>query len=66
MEAWTPDEWRALIEDCVTLNGGGASLNLASVEHLTHSYTDRCPLLLQLNPGLGRRLGERPFRFHAM
>lgn len=31
-----------------------------------HSYSDHCPLLLQLNPGLGVRLGDRPFKFHAM
>lgn len=39
---------------------------MASVKHLTHSYSDHCPLLLQLNPGLGERLGPRPFRFLAM
>lgn len=37
-----------------------------SVKHLTHAYSDQCPLFLQLSPGLGQRLGDMPFRFHAM
>lgn len=42
------------------------SFSMASVKHLTHSYSDHCPMLLQIIPGLGRRLGDMPFRFHAM
>lgn len=42
------------------------TFQMASIKHLTHSYSDHCPLLLQINPGLGKRLGDRPFRFHAM
>lgn len=36
------------------------------VKHLSHSYSDHCPLLLTLDPGKERKLGERPFRFQAM
>lgn len=39
---------------------------MASVKHLTHSYSDHCPILLQLNPGFGEKLGPMPFRFKAM
>lgn len=36
---------------------------LASIAHLTHSYLDHCPMLLQLDPGLGQSLGDKPFKF---
>lgn len=39
---------------------------MASVKHLTHSYSNHCPLLLQLIPDLGERVGPRPFLFQAM
>lgn len=36
------------------------------VRHLPHSYSDHCPLLFCLEPGLGRRLGDRSFKFQAI
>lgn len=38
----------------------------AMVKHLSHSYSDHCPLLLTLDLGKEKRLGERPFRFQSM
>lgn len=38
---------------------------MAFVKHLTHSYSNHCPLLLELEEGREERLGARPFRFEA-
>src|SRR4051812_19053371 len=38
---------------------------LPVVHHLSHSHSDHCPLLLDLNGSKSRRLGERPFKFQA-
>lgn len=35
------------------------------VHHLSHGYSDHCPLLLDLSGAGDDRLGERPFRFMA-
>lgn len=37
----------------------------ASVKHLTHSHSDHCPLLVELEERKGVRFGSRPFRFEA-
>lgn len=38
----------------------------ATVKHLSHSYSDHCPLFLTLDTGKEGCFGERPFRFQAM
>lgn len=37
----------------------------AQVRHLAHAYSDHCPILLEMEEGTAKRLGERPFRFEA-
>lgn len=37
----------------------------AKVQHLNHSYSDHCPIMLEMNEASSDRLGERPFQFLA-
>lgn len=45
------EDWRRLFQ-------------MAYIEHLSHSFSDHCPVLRHLTPK-GGCLGERPFRFHS-
>lgn len=38
----------------------------AAIKHLACSYSDHRLMILQLDPGLGARLRERPFKFQSM
>lgn len=62
--AWRLDILQDSIEASVTIIGGGASEKLGSCTY-PHSYSDHYPLLLELQPGSGMRLGCRPFKFQA-
>lgn len=46
------DRWRRLIP-------------IATITHLPHSHSNHCPLLLRLEESKRKRMGDRPFRFHA-
>lgn len=53
----------ARLDRCLCNEEGRRAFPKANVKHLPHSYSDHCPLLLQLLSKRVQCLGVRPFRF---